>query len=124
MPRTFKQPAPPPPGTPKLRTPMKAKSSRSSKENLSLVAEFDDLMRNAVVFHDGKAEQKFLLYVKKTKEWKRRYQHSERERQRLDILHIETHKEGAAKDMKLKYAQEMVRYVFTFSRFFFILFSL
>lgn len=109
MPR-FKQPAPPPPTTPssKLRTPLKSMSRKNSGgSNLSLVAAFDDLMRNSAVFHSG-AEKEFLILVKSAKEWQNKWRDAEGERQRLKMLLKEREKELSSRDLKIKQAREMV----------------
>lgn len=72
-----------------------------------MVAAFDDLMRNSAVFHEG-AEQQFLLFVKNTKEWRKKWQHAEAERQRMQHLLNEREKELTAMEFKLKQAREMV----------------
>ena len=109
MVRDFKRPAPQPPLTPatKLKTPMKATSRKDSGSNLSLVASFDDLMRNSAVFHDG-AEKQFLVFVKNAIDWKKKWQYAESERQRLSIVLNDREKELASKDQKIKQAREMV----------------
>ena len=111
MPRQFKAPAPPPPTTPssKLRTPMKNQMSRknSGPSNLSLVAAFDDLMRNSAVFQDG-AESQLLVLVKCTREMQNKWRDAESERQRLKLLLGEREKELSARDLKIKQAREMV----------------
>ena len=103
MVRDFKRPAPQPPLTPatKLKTPMKATSRKDSGSNLSLVASFDDLMRNSAVFHDG-AEKQFLVFVKNAIDWKKKWQYAESERQRLSIVLNDREKELASKDQKIK----------------------
>ena len=109
MGRDFKRPAPQPP-TPsasRFRTPMKATSRNNSNSNLSLVAAYDDLMRNSAVFHDG-AEKQFLMFVKNAKDWRKKWHYAESERQRLSILLNEKEKEVAAKELKIKQAREMV----------------
>lgn len=105
MPR-FKQPAPPPPPlTPKLKTPMKM--TRKDSGNLSLVAAFDDLMRNSSVFHEG-AEKQFLIFVKNAKDWQNKWRVAENERQRLKMLLNEREKELSARELKIKQAQQLV----------------
>ena len=39
---------------------------------LSLVATYDDLLRNAAVLNDGSAEKEFLKFVNHAKDWRKR----------------------------------------------------
>ena len=39
---------------------------------LSLVAAYDDLARNAAVLNDGSAEKEFLKFVNHAKDWRKR----------------------------------------------------
>merc|ERR1712110_113958 len=78
-------PLPPTPAASRLRTPMKPTVTRkNSAPNLSVVAAYDDLMRNSAIFHNG-AEEKFLAFVKIAKNMRRKWEHAETERQRLNI---------------------------------------
>ena len=106
MPYKTKAPAPAPP-TPTFKTPMKVPKKKSSTSDLSMVAAFDDLMRNGSIFHDG-AEKQFLVFVKNAGEWQKRWQRAEAERQRLNMLLNEREKELSVKDQKIKQAREMV----------------
>ena len=107
MPYKTKAPAPAPP-TPTFKTPMKVPKKKSSTSELSMVAAFDDLMRNGSIFHDGGAEKQFLVFVKHAGEWQKRWQRAEAERQRLNLLLNEREKELSVKDQKIKQAREMV----------------
>lgn len=106
MPYKTKAPAPAPP-TPTFKTPMKVPKKKSSTSDLSMVAAFDDLMRNGSIFHNG-AEKQFLVFVKNAGEWQKRWQRAEAERQRLNMLLNEREKELSVKDQKIKQAREMV----------------
>jgi len=102
-------PLPPTPAAAsRLKTPMKPTVARkNSAPNLSLVAAYDDLMRNSSVFHNG-AEEKFLTFVKIAKDMRRKWEHAETERQRLNIEINTMEKQLAVKDQKIRQAQQMV----------------
>ena len=107
MPYKTKAPAPAPP-TPTFKTPMKVPKKKNSASDLSMVAAFDDLMRNGSIFQDGIAERQFLVFVKHAGEWQKRWQRAEAERQRLNMLLNDREKELSVKDQKIKQAREMV----------------
>ena len=103
-------PLPPTPSAAsRLKTPMKPPTvtRKNSAPNLSLVAAYDDLMRNSAVFHNG-AEEKFLTFVKIAKDMRRKWEHAETERQRLNIEINTMEKQLAVKDHKIRQAQQMV----------------
>ena len=101
-------PLPPTPAASRLKTPMKPTVTRkNSAPNLSVVAAYDDLMRNSAIFHNG-AEEKFLAFVKIAKNMRRKWEHAETERQRLNIEINTMEKQLAVKDQKIRQAQQMV----------------
>ena len=102
MPR-FKAPAPAPP-TPAARRNLygtaKTPGSSNIGKDLSLVAAFDDLVRNGAVLHAG-AEKQFLKFVQNAQEWRKRWQYAEMERMRLNVIVNEKENELAGKDYKV-----------------------
>merc|ERR1712062_135633 len=80
---------------------------KTSKTNLSLVSEFDDLCQKSQVFSEG-GEKEFLAFLENAKEWRRQMVTSESEVQRLSKLLIDTEKELQSKDQKIKQARQMV----------------
>ena len=76
----FKKPAPAPPTTPRLRTPMKPVVKKDLATS-TLIA-FDDLMRDGSVFFPG-SEKEFLKFVQNVKSLQRNFRSSEEERKRL-----------------------------------------
>ncbi len=87
---------------------MKASSSkRNSKSDLSLVAAFDDLMRNGSIFYDG-AEKEFLQFVNLARDWRKKWQYAESERTRLSIVLTDKDNEITTKECQIKLARKMV----------------
>ena len=89
----------------RLRTPMKAK--KTSKSNLSLVSEYDNLCTKSETFHEG-GEEKLLIFLKSAKNWQKKMLYAEAERKRLSIVLKETERELSSKDQKIKQAREMI----------------
>jgi len=94
------------PPVPPRKTPLKPKK-KTSKTNLSLVSEFDDLCQKSQVFSEG-GEKEFLAFLENAKEWRRQMVTSESEAQRLSKLLFDTEKELQSKDQKIKQARQMV----------------
>ena len=114
----FKTPAPAPPTTPYTRTPLRAQSKtpKASHRNgggvsnintLSLVAAFDDLVRNGNVFLEG-SEDKCLVHVRAASEWRKKCKLAEAERLRISNLLIEKDKELTGKDYQIRQARTFV----------------
>ena len=94
--------APPPPPPPTRRLKKKLGSS------LSVLACFDDLVRNGAILTDGSAETEFLKFVKGAEDWRRRWALAEVECQRLQVELNNSVKELGAKDLKIKQARILV----------------
>ena len=77
---TFKKPAPAPPPSPRLRTPMKSTVKKDLGKS-TLVA-FDDLMRDGTVFLNDTIYNDFLKFVNFAKVLQRNYRGAEEERKR------------------------------------------
>ena len=113
----FKTPAPAPPTTPYTKTPLRSQSKTPKASNrnggvskintLSLVAAFDDLVRNGNVFLEG-SEDKCLLHVHAASDWRKRCKLVEAERLRLSTLLSEKDKELAGKDYQIRQARKFV----------------
>ena len=114
----FKTPAPAPPTTPYTRTPLRAQSKtpKASHRNgggvsnintLSLVAAFDDLVRNGNVFLEG-SEDKCLVHVRAASDWRKRCKLAEAEQLRISNLLIEKDKELTGKDYQIRQARTFV----------------
>merc|ERR1712062_825726 len=80
---------------------------KTSKTNLSLVSEFDDLCQKSQVFSEG-GEKEFFAFLENAKQWRRQMGTSESEVQRLSKLLFDTEKELQSKDQKIKQARQMV----------------
>ena len=110
MPR-FKPPAPAPPSTPSIRstsaTPIRKRSKRDQIDGLSIVAAFDDLCRNGNVLNQG-AENEFLVVLKNTRDWRKKWQFEASERQRLTLLLTDKDNELSGKDYQIKQARKFV----------------
>ncbi len=107
----FKAPAPAPPTPARgMKTPMKASVSKKNsrtESDLSLVAMFDDLMRNGSIFYDG-AEKEFLQFVNLVRDWRKKWQYAETERSRLSVVLADKDKEIMTKEYQIKQARKMV----------------
>ena len=101
----FKKPAPAPPTTPRLRTPMKPVVKKDLATS-TLIA-FDDLMRDGSVFFPG-SEKEFLKFVQNVKSLQRNFRSSEEERKRLKHGEQEWFKEREALKWQLKQAQQLL----------------
>ena len=101
----FKKPAPAPPTTPRLRTPMKPVVKKDLATS-TLIA-FDDLMRDGSVFFPG-SEKEFLKFVHSVKSLQRNFRSSEEERKRLKHGEQEWFKEREALKWQLKQAQQLL----------------
>eukprot|EP00096_Caligus_rogercresseyi_P001078 TRINITY_DN1168_c0_g1_i1.p1 TRINITY_DN1168_c0_g1~~TRINITY_DN1168_c0_g1_i1.p1 ORF type:complete len:628 (+),score=236.25 TRINITY_DN1168_c0_g1_i1:58-1941(+) len=94
--RHLKGPAPP---TPK----------RMRKDpHLSLVASFDELVREGKILSEGSAEEEFLHFVMEAKEWRRRWGHAEVELSRLRSELNALLKESSLKDLKFRQARGLI----------------
>jgi len=101
----FKKPAPAPPTTPRLRTPMKPVVKKDLATS-TLIA-FDDLMRDGSVFFPG-SEKEFLKFVQSVKSLQRNFRSSEEERKRLKHGEQDWFKEREALKWQLKQAQQLL----------------
>ena len=97
------------PPVPPRKTPLKPKK-KTSKTNLSLVSEFDDLCQKSQVFSEG-GEKEFLAFLENAKEWRRQMVTSESEAQRLSKLLFDTEKELQSKDQKIKQVNKLSRFL-------------
>ena len=95
------------PPVPPRKTPLKPKK-KTSKTNLSLVSEFDDLCQKSQVFSEG-GEKEFLAFLENAKQWRRQMVTSESEAQRLSKLLFDTEKELQSKDQKIKQVNKLSR---------------
>jgi hypothetical protein len=114
------RPAPAPPTTPAAfkATPFKragyafnpkTTTKLNAASTLSLVASFDDLVRNCCVLSDGTAEKHFLTVLRKASgDWKRRWATNERERAEMVETLKQRDRKLAAKDYNLKQARMLV----------------
>ncbi|XP_040565166.1 rac GTPase-activating protein 1-like [Lepeophtheirus salmonis] len=96
--------APPAPATPSCKRLRKDNSSPV----LSIVAAFDDLVRDSKVLSEGSAEEEFLEFVKNAEEWRGRWAHAEVECQRLQTEMSKIMKEISLKDFKIQQARNFV----------------
>jgi len=99
-PRPGKAPAPPRPPPRALRG--------ADAAQLSLVAAYDDLARNAAVLNDGSAEKEFSKFIGHSREWRKRWLYTESERQRLTALCAEKDNELSAKEYKIRQARKLL----------------
>ncbi|CAB4061526.1 RACGAP1 [Lepeophtheirus salmonis] len=96
--------APPAPATPSCKRLRKDNSSPV----LSIVAAFDDLVRDSKVLSEGSAEEEFLEFVKNAEEWRGRWAHAEVECQRLQTEMSKIMNEISLKDFKIQQARNFV----------------
>lgn len=82
--------------------------NQDSEYPLSLLTEFDDLMRNEKILTDGQAEKEFHKFVKNSESNRRRWEQSELECQRLNLELAKAHHEILGLETKLQQARSMV----------------
>ena len=75
---------------------------------ISLLTEFDDLMRNEKILSDGQAEKEFLKFLKNSELNRKRWEQSELQCQRLDLELAKATHEILGLETKLQQARTMV----------------
>ena len=102
----FKKPAPAPPTTPRLRTPMKPTLKRDTTK--SLLVAFDDLMRDSTVLLNDTIYNDFLKFVNFAKVLQRNYRGAEEERKRLKCVEQDKDKRIDKNEYDLKEAKRLL----------------
>ena len=102
----FKKPAPAPPTTPRLRTPMKPTLKRDTTK--SLLVAFDDLMRDSTVLLNDTIYNDFLKFVNFAKVLQRNYRGAEEERKRLKCVEQDKEKRIEKNEYDLKEAKRLL----------------
>jgi len=77
-------------------------------QELSLVAAYDELARNVSVLADGKSEEMFVKFVRRTATMAKRWREAELARQEAVAVVREKEKDILAKDYKIKQARKIV----------------
>ncbi len=75
---------------------------------LSVVAAFDELARNAAMLQDGAAEEAMLKLVRRTGAWAKRWRDAEVARRDQAAIMREKDRELLAKEYKIKQARKIV----------------